>query len=212
MAEEKERLTAIFTLNGIKKTNQIKINHINNMGLLQHQYVADTLLEQYDIFDDNDNDNNDNVQGELFQCNITDLFLMTSKKLPMMYVNVIYEKPLQKILLFRIYLFFTIEADIKDVKQLLLKPITGKFSFELAINDQKKIIDDDLGIYIGDGRMQKKMVNFTKVDDMKVLIKSLMEEVDEKFREQYKEEFDLYKIPTNIISLKDYPLNDNESQ
>lgn len=202
MTEEKERLTAIFTLNGIKKTNQIKIDHVNNMGLLQHQYVADTLLEQYDIFGD--------VYGELFQCNITDLYLMASKKLPMLYANVVYEKPLQKVLLYRIYLFFTIESEIKDIKQLLSKPITGKFSFELSINDQKKVIDNDVGNYIGHTRMQKRIMNFTKADDMKDLIKSLVEEVDEKLREQYKEELDLYKMPTNIISLKDYPLDEED--
>jgi len=198
-----ERLTAIFGLNGIKKSRQVKIDHINNMTLSQNQFIADTLIEQYDILE--------NVNGELYHCNITDLFLMTSKKLPMMYVNVIYQQPLRKVLLFRIYLFFTIESEIKDVQQLLTKHITGTFSLELHISDQKKEIDKDLGFYTNNIKMHKKLINFTKAEEMIEMINELVNEVNEKLKQQYQQELEFYKMPTNIISLKDYKFDDNDN-
>jgi hypothetical protein len=197
----KERLTAIFKVNGIKKRKQIKIEHINNISLKKDQYIEDILVDECKVMKD--------VYSEVYQCNITDLFLMTSKKLPVFYTSVMYERPFKKVLLFRIYLFFTIESDIKDIDQLLSKQITGKFSFELLINNQKKEIDGDIGIFPGEKKMKKKILNFTKTNEMKELIKTLMEEVNDKLREQYKDEIVSYKMPTNIISLKDYELSES---
>jgi hypothetical protein len=34
--------------------------------------------------------------GGIYRCNITDIFLMSNKTLPVFYLNVTYERPLQK--------------------------------------------------------------------------------------------------------------------
>ena len=173
------KLHAVFTLNGINSSNSIKIVHTDNITLTPEHKVEDVLIERYDIIP--------HVSGEMFQCNITDVFLMSSKKLPVMYINVIHDKPLKRFLLFRIYLCFTIEKDVKDIKnlkQLLDRPIFGKFSLETSIDGQRQEIDADIGMYTTHTSMRKKLINFTMADDMKELINALIDDINQKQNER----------------------------
>ena len=54
--------------------------------------------------------------------------------------------------------------------------------------------------------MVRKIINFTKDDDMKSLISSLVEDVKNKIALEYSEEFEYYKPPKNVISLKNYKI------
>ena len=197
---DQETLCGIFNLNGVKNQSKIKITHTENVNLKPHEYVGDTPVESVEIMK--------NVKGEIYKCNITHFFLLSSKKLPMMYISVIYERPLRRILLFRVYLCFTIESEVKSIKDLLNNPLDGHFSLEISIDNQRKEIDDKIPFYPGEEKICKKLVNFSTVDEMKELILDLVDEVNEKFRKEYEKEMEYYKMPTTTISLKDYPLDD----
>lgn len=195
-----ETVCGIFNVNGIKNKNQAKITHIENVNLKPQEYIGDTLVDTIDIVK--------NVKGEIYKCNITHVFLTSSKKLPTMYISVIYERPLRRVLLFRVYLCFTIQSEVKSIKDLINNPLDGKFSLEISMDNQRKEIDDKITYYPGDDKVTEKLVNFAKADEMKELIYDLVEEINYKIQKEYEKEMEYYKPPTNVISLKNYPLDD----
>lgn len=195
---QEERLCGIFTLHGVRNESQIKIKHIENVKLKGHEYVGDTLVKKFEIFK--------GVVGEIYTCNITDAFIMKTRKLPMMYISVIHDKPLRRILLFRVYLCFTILSEIKTSKELLHNKHNGKFSLEIEIDNTRKELNDQLDKYPGDEKLYNKLTDFTLAPEMKDLSKSLVADIDKKLQEEYEKEFAQYKPPTNVISLKNYKL------
>ena len=199
MNKTTNNITGIFKLQGITNKNKIKIKHIDNIQLQQHEHVADTLVKKINIFD--------NTFAEIYTCNITNSHLLLSKKLPLMYISVIHEKPLRKILLFRVYIFFTISSNIESSQQLLENNHDGKFNMEIAIENNKRQLDDTIDKYPGDELMYDKLTNFVLANEMQNLCKNLIDEIDRKILQEYKKEFEHYKIPTNIISLKNYKIN-----
>lgn len=196
---EIEKLCGIFTCKCLRSTNKIKIRHIQNLTLKNQEYVGDTLLHDFKI--------QKNVICGIYLCNITDTFIMTSKKLPVMYLNVAYEIPMQKYLLYRVYLCFTITDNVKSDKDLLNKELEGKYSIEISIDGQRKDIDDQISVYPGDERMYEKLEKFAKAELMVELTQSLVDEINQKREEEYKKKFISYKPPENIISLKNYKLD-----
>ena len=197
MAEEK--LCGIFNLHGIRYQSQIKINHRENVTLKNNECVGDTLIKEFQIMD--------HVKGEINMCNITHVFLMSTKKLPMLYISVINERPMRRILLFRIYLCFTIETEVKNPKELLNNPLNGKFNLEIIMDNNHKEMNDKIEKYPGDERMYDNLEKFVNTSEMKELIESLVEEIDERMRKEYEEEFEYLKPPTNVISLRNYKLD-----
>ena len=198
--EQDEKLCGIFSLKGIKNKNQAKVKHIENLKLKKNEYISDTLIKKYDIMP--------NITGEIYKCNISHEYLMMTKKLPMISALVVLDKPLRRILLFRIYLFFIIESEVKSEKELINTPLNGKFVIEISLNDTKREIDNSIEKYLGDEIMYDKLTSFTQEDEMKELIGILVDDIDKKLEEQYKKEFEYLKPPTNIISLKNYKFNE----
>ena len=198
---QEEKICGIYNVNGIKNKSQVKITHISNEKLKPQEYIGDTLLKTFDIFK--------NVKAEVYKCNITHVFLISSKKLPMLYISVIYERPLRRVLLFKVYVCFDIESEIKADKDLINKPLDGKFSLEISIDSQRKDIDDKMSLFPGEEKVCEKLLNFSTAPEMKELILDLIDEVNEKIKKEYAAEMEYYKPPTNVISLKNYPINDD---
>lgn len=195
--QEKE-ISGIFRLYGVKNENKVKINHIENVKLQKNEHIADTVVKKIDIMKD--------VFAEISLCNIVDSFLMLTKKLPVMYISVIHEKPLRKILLFRIYVFFTITVDVTSSTQLLNDQLDGKFNLEISLEDTKKQLDDQLDKYSGDEEMYEMLTTLVLAPEMQELCKVLVGEINERLAEEYEKEFEYFKPPTNVISLKNYDL------
>lgn len=187
-------IRAIFTINCIKNTDQFKIKHVDTVKISNNEYISDALIEKYDIIP--------HVFGEIFQCNITDVYLVSTKKLPVMYVSVIYEKSIRRVLLFRIFLYVTLQQEVKSSEELFNSLLKGKYILEIHIDNAKKDLDDFIVTFPGQEKMVKKLIDFTKADTMKELIISLVEEVKQKISLQYAEELEYFKPPKNVISLK----------
>lgn len=196
--EVKESIRAIFSINGVKGMSQVKVHHLDNMSLKAHEHVPDELVERYEIIK--------NVFGEIYVCHITDVFLMSSKQLPLMYVSVVYEQPLRRVLLYRVYLQFEIKSEIKSVKELLNGVISGKFELEIDIENIKKKLDENILEYPGKEKMVARLKDFTCTEDMKGFNQGLMDEVRVKLIADHADYFDAYEPPKNVISLKDYVL------
>jgi hypothetical protein len=200
--DTEKRLCAIFNIEGIKNKSQVTIKHTQNISLAKHEYVPDTLIDKYDIMK--------NMTGTIYVCNITDTFLLGHKKLPMLYLSAIYEKPLRNILLFRVYLCFTIQSEIKSAKDFINTPISGKFSLEIAMDGKRTEIDNKIDNYYGDEKILQKLKDFVSADEMKALMTDLMNEVDERFAKQYEEEVEYFKVPDRILKMKNVSYDDDE--
>lgn len=194
-----ERICGIFTIRGIRDENKIKLEHIENLSLKPHEYVNDTLIDQFKI--------SPGISGETYKCNITDLFLMSNKRIPVSYANVTYERPLKKFLLFRINLYFTIESNIESSEQLLTDYIEGIFSLEIFLDGASKELDQ-IQTFPGNKKIYAKFKDFISNPETIQLTKSIVDDINTKIKEEYKAELEYYKPPKNIISLKNYKLDD----
>ncbi len=196
------KAVGIYNVYGIKDECRIIINHKENIYPKEGEKINDIVIDKYKIVED--------VYGEINACNLTDAYLLSSKTLPVLYLSVMYQKSFRNVLLYRIYLYFTIEDDIKSCKDLIGNPISGKFSLKIFINNKEQLIDSDIGIYIGNEAMYKKLIHFTVVNEMKEIISVMVEEIQQKFSEMYKDEMNSFEVPENIVSLKNYMLVQKE--
>lgn len=190
-----EKVTGIFSLKCFKGGTQAKIEHLENIVLKPTEFVPDTKIKEFKV--------TDTAIAEIYKCNITDKFLMSTKKLPVLYISVIHQKPVQKFLLYKVYIYFTITSEIKSVKDLLDEKVTGKFSTEISIDDKKKELNDPLEKYPGDEKMYEKLENFTKAESMVNLTNNLVDEVNSRLQAQYGKELDHFmNKPESFIKAK----------
>lgn len=189
-----DKICGVFSVEGIYDTNQIKIIHEQNLEYGTFN-LQDVLIDRQQIIN--------NVFGEIYRCNITDSFLMSTKKLPLSYINIIYEKPLRRIQLFRMYVYFTILQDITSQSQLLDEPISGKFTLELIVNNDAKQIDQ-LEIYPGNKNIKKKFLKFVKHEEMINLISSLVDDVDNKLKQESSIDLNMDDKHEPTLSLTNY--------
>jgi len=192
--ENNTKTVGIFNLEGVKDKSQIIIRHIENLKLKEHEYVPDSLIEKYKI--------TDQTFGEIYCCNITDTFLMRSKQLPMILMSVVIEKPMRRILLFRVYLCFTIESKITSAKQLLNSPIDGKFNLELFMDGNKRELDSKILKFVSNEQIYESMKKFVSSDPMRNLIQELTDEVNARLNETYADELDYFTtLPDTVTKL-----------
>jgi len=189
----------IYNVYGIKEQSQIVIQQKEVVYPKENEQVTDMLVSNYKIIE--------NVFGKIYACNITDRFLLSTKKLPLFYISVVYEVPLKTVLLYRLYFSFTIEDDIKSSDQLIGSPINGKFCVEIFINNVQNVIDDKVEKFMGNEEVYNKLKIFTMADEMKKMTDVMVDEVVKQLKEQYTDQMDDFSvIPENIISLKNYDL------
>lgn len=194
-------IRGIFSVKCIRYNQRAKINHLENVQLKPQEFIPDTLVKDFKIMQ--------HVTGGIYKCNITDIFLMSSKTLPVFYLNVTYERPLQKHVLYRVYFCFTITDDIKSAKQLLDGELNGKFTLEIAIDGKRKEIEDKIEDYPGDNKMYDRLEHFATEQSMLDLTQALVDDIILKKQEEAQKRFINTKPPSNVISLKDYNCDDN---
>jgi len=90
---------------------------------------------------------------------------------------------------------------------LLNKKIYGKFSLEISLEGTIKQLDNQLDKYPGNNEIYTMLTEFVLAPEMQELCKHSIAEIDRKLVEEYEKEFEYFKPPTNIISLKNYDLS-----
>ncbi len=202
MSEEK-KVSGVFIVNGIKDTNKAKITHVNNME--NNQIINDNFHDSYKIDED--------TTGDIYKCNISDRFLMSTKELPLFYINVILKKFMQSTLLFKLCFYFNVESNLQNVEDLLDKEIEGSFSVVILVNNHKKVLNSDIKNFKGDEEHLEQLKKFTKDDQMIDLMNSMKEDIISNLRKQYGDRYHLPSSPPKkIISLKNYGKDEKPDQ
>jgi len=169
----------IYFVKGLRNAPTAKIIPQGFIELASHE-SADRLekkvqLEQY-------------INIEIFQCAIVDSFLVTTKKLPMMYAAIIYEKGTFRSILFSIFVYFTILDNITSEAQLINSDINGKFTIELYMDGKHHVLDDQFSNegYIGFDQTSEYLVTLASDENFKPVIKKMITEKDIERKELYK--------------------------
>lgn len=190
------KLCGIYKVTGVRSKSQCKLKYINTIEIQDGQCVPDDNIKNIDIFA--------RVNAEVFDCNITNVFLSSNKKIPLRYMSVLLNKPLRRVLLFRVYIYFTILDEVTSLEQFRNEKLNGKYTMELYVDDQLTELEELL-VYPGDEEINTKLIKFVTSAETKEFIKTIVEDVNKRFASQYSEDLEYYsQMPTNIISLKDY--------
>lgn len=187
----------IYNIYGIKDKSQIVIEQKEVVYPKENEQISDIHVDTYGI--------TDKVFGKIFACNITDRFLLSTKKLPLFYISIVYEVPLKSVLLYRLYFSFVIEDNITSREQLIGSPINGKFCIELFMNNTQTVIDNNIDMFIGNEGSYDKLKDFTLNEGMIGVAKTMVDEIVAQLGSSGIEDF---VVPENIISLKNYDLRD----
>jgi len=152
----------------------------------------------------------DKLLGYFFTCNITSNFLVRTKKLPVLYMFVEYNhNNIMKAGLFKLFLFFTIEEEVKSEAQLLHNELKGKFTLELEIDN----VLEEISVleFTSIDNILDDMNSFVKSENMTEIINDMVETTDKERETKYGDMFADCKIPTVTLSLKDIAKNANSS-
>ena len=136
---QKRTRHGIYNVQGVQSdtsSHRAIIKGAGSIKLGPGEIVKDTLSSKFDI--------TKVVHGEINNCNIVDKYLLSNKKLPVLYVSVVYEKPLVRDVLFTIFLYFTITDDIKNENDLINTEINGQYSVEMIVNKTNVVLDSDI--------------------------------------------------------------------
>ncbi len=194
--EEKGTLCGVYTLQGVDNKNAVKIVFLDTVRLDEGQQIKDTFINFYQI--------SKYISGHIWVCNITNHYLISSKKQPMMYVDIWLSKRMKKKLVFRMYLNFIIQEDIESKESFLTKPLKGKFQIEISMGSITKELDNNIKVYPGNKGIIDRLKELTLTEEMKALLLTMESQIDEEWAAEYKDEFEyLATIPKNRITLKD---------
>lgn len=187
-----KRLIGIYTAEGIVGTSKIRVEHLDNVA--EDVAIRDTQIKAYNLTPD--------VFAVIYTCNITNIFLEKSKELPMIYVNVSFNKYLHTFQLYQLYLTFSITSDIKSERELLNKHHKGKYTMYVVIENKKVIIDANINKFDGKDAVINKLIEFTKKPEMMSLVDEFINDITTDLKKKYSGTFGNFKIPENIISIR----------
>ncbi|CAH6421244.1 Hypothetical protein KVN_LOCUS197 [uncultured virus] len=197
--ENQEIVCGVYTLVAIENKSSVKIKHLETLKLNSTEKIKDTYLNNFEV--------EKYINGYMFKCNITNSYLMTTKRQPILYVSIFFEKSLRNFHLMDIFLFFTIEQEVHSQEEFLNKELKGKFSLECRIENKFVKLDEQINVYPGNEKILDQLTNFIKNSEMMEILNDLIKEGEEKISQKFINQYD-YSIPKNIISLKNYKLKD----
>lgn len=194
----------LYNINGIRNKMAVKIKPIGGVLVEDPSDVTDEHIKTIKIRED--------VFAHVFKPKVSDTFIASTKKYPVLYTVVEYFKNLIRARLFRLYLYFTVEDTPKNEKDLLTKPITGKFHFEVELDDDTQVLDNDIGSYPGIGGIVDKFEAMIKLESMNEVIDDLIVESENMRKKQFGDMFEGLKIPKATIRLDDYLDSETDSE
>jgi hypothetical protein len=147
MTDNKEvnqkRRVNVFQVKAINNTNTAKISHQGY--ITDGERFADELIDigGKDIMNNGETalKISPSIFAKFYKCNITDAYLLTNKKLPILYGTVMYERPFTTGYLFNLTVYLEITNDltlIKDPSKILNTMFTGKYSIDIEIDENQK--------------------------------------------------------------------------
>jgi len=197
-----KNLIGIYTIDGIKGKNKIRINHKCNTILKEDMVIKDQNLEKYPIAKLHIGV----ATGYVYKCTLTHHYIASTKRLPLYYINVLWVKPIQILSVYRIIVYFDITSKITSADDLIGKEIEGIFSIYAIVDNKEIPLDKNIIKYPGDTEIIANLKKLTVMKDMKEYLYDLIDSKKKEIAKKYG--FKNYKIPKNIISLKDININE----
>lgn len=193
----RKKTCGVYTIKGVTGKSSVKISHMDTVTLDEDQKLSDTCLDTFRI--------KKFVEGEIFACNITNHYLMSTRKQPVMYINVRWNKYFTKPVLYKLYLYFTIESEVKSSEEFLTKPLSGKYSLEIKIGDKVKELDAKIGEFPGEEEVIHLLKNFTLTGEMVGVVNDIISEEEKRRHDMFAKDFEQYKeVPKPTVKLEDY--------
>lgn len=185
--DAEEILCGIYSLEGVKTKNAVKIKHLGNVGLKPGDSIRDTCIRRIELYD--------KIIAYVMACNITHTAILSSKKQPMLSIAILKERPIKSVQLFRLFLFFTNETEVKSADEFLKKRLYGKFTLEAEIEGHAKELDFEIDKFPGNEELIVLIEEFLKTDEMKELTNALVAIDDEKRRVEFERDFGRFVDP-----------------
>ena len=185
----------LYNVVGTLNKSAATLKSVGSLIVSDGDTIKDELLKSVEIKPD--------IVGYTFFCNISDSFITSTKKYPVMYVIVDYNKSLLRCSLFKLYLYFTVTDDIFTEDGLINKELGGEFTLEVCINDCFKKLNKTIPVYLGKDGTLSMLENLLKSPALNYVIDDLVKEVEETRRNQYSDMFDGLSIPKVTAVLRD---------
>jgi hypothetical protein len=186
--DDEEVTCCIFCLEGVQNKNAVRVKHLGNVELKSGEMIRDTCLKKIELYN--------KISAYVMACNISHTAIISSKKQPLLSICIVKDRPLKSIKLFRLFLFFTNQTEVKSAEEFLKKKLYGKFTMEAEIDGHTKEIDFDIEKFPGNEELINNIENFLKTDEMKELIDALVAIEDEKKRIDFEKEYGRWVNPT----------------
>ena len=184
-------MSSIFCLEGIKDTNKCKIIYTSDIN--DSEKIIDTLIDKFNI--------SPNINGYIYTCNINQNYLLTTKQLPVFYINIIYEKTIIRDELFCFKILFNITDDIKTEKEFINNDLIGEYSLNIQIDNNIKVLQI-LSEYNFDNYVNI-IKNFINTSEIQIIIQNICSENNVKRKKHYSDIFEMTSPPKITISNKD---------
>lgn len=128
----------------------------------------------------------DNVTADFFNTLLTESFVLTSKKIPILYTQILHSTSLLSNLLFTITVYFEISDDmskIPSVSVLLKNVLNGKFYIEIKIDDNIDILP--IIEYTGYKNILYKLIKLIQSDEFANIIDIQKQKIAKERQEKY---------------------------
>lgn len=185
-----------YQLHGVDNQAQAKIIPVGFVDLEKGERINDTVIRPVEI--------KKNILAVICGCNITDSYLVSTKKLPMFTVNLIYDLVGKTTLLGKLYFFFTITQEVHSQEEFINNPLNGRYSIEFSVDQSNKIVlDHNFGVYPGLKEIIFKLEEIVKREYMIELIDGLIEEENKKITKEHDYMYD-GNVPKPTVELSNY--------
>ena len=177
---------------GFYQVQKNKIVPVGILDLKENEIIPPEHIKDIKLQND--------VEAHILKPNIIDYDLMSTKKLPVYFLQFLLDKKINTIPLAQLCVFFTIASNPSSQEELINTPLKGVFSLELFINKKRIVMDKNVSIETDKVEL---LVNVAQSDEMKSIVNSLVLDYVKIQQEQYGNPYD-YEIPKNVKSLKDF--------
>ena len=195
-----ERKVLVYSLEGIDGRSRAKLM---NHGPVKTSDICDTKIKTFQITDD--------IMGDVLACNFPLDFLISTRKLPMLCVNIYYSTNLTKNELLSFFLNFIIDdnEDAKTLKKLEKKKLRGTYQVEIQIDDHSEILDKRIKKFSSAKQVALMMESIAKTDEMKSMFENMVLELKQNKVNKIKNINGEVNESENYIDIKDL-LSDDE--
>lgn len=185
----------LYNISGIPDKSSAIIKSVGSIVVNDGDTIKDNLLHSIEIKQD--------VIGYTFLCNISDSFITSTTKYPVMYVIVDYNRSLLRCSLFKLYLYFTVTDVVSNENSLINQELKGEYTLEVCVNNCHKKLNKIIPVCLGQNGMVLMLEELLKSPALNYVINDLIDEVEETRKNQYGDMFEGLTIPKVTAVLKD---------